>query len=310
MQKEFLEFKNQIIILLILMLFVSLPSNALVYNDLRNFMLAGDVDSVISQVEIKPKTASELDIESAELYLMSKIILGDIEEAHVLIDFYLAKYPKSSSLIDLKKQLLFFEARFQEAEKYKLDDYEKAQYKLMSLMDEYLIDLKLYRIKNPSLMSKVFLSDEELDSSLKAKRKKIIKLADSIDNNRPYFRAKLEYLLELKDPVTNKAIEKEALEIISKKRQLLFPKTMDFYELALAYKVLAIMSIQMQDEKSAKGFIKLGQKYIYNMRSIWLIEDIIVHKKIMKTTQHLSRFGYLVPQWLMYLREEFDSYLR
>jgi hypothetical protein len=290
--------------------FTCLQVQSLVYNDLRNFMLAGDVDSVIAQVEMKPKTAGDLDEESAELYVMSKIIIGDIDQAHVLLDFYLTNFAKSPLLIDLKKQLLFFEAKFLEAEKYKLDDYQKTQYKLMSLMDEYLIDLKLHRIKNPKLMSKIFLIDDELDTHLKSKRKKIIKLAESIDNNRPYFRPKLEYLLELKDPETNKIIEKEALEIISKKRQLLFPKTMDFYELALAYKALAIMSIQMQDEKSAKGFIKLGKKYIYNMRSIWLIEDIIVQKKIMKTTQHLSHFGYLVPQWLVFLRNEFDSYLQ
>jgi len=294
---------------LFLILNFCLPVFAVTYNELRNFMLQGDVESVITRVELKKDLPLKLNDDEAELYIQSLLVMGELEAADSKLDHYIDKYPKNQSLKALKKNYLFSQGRFTDAEVYKLDDYEKTQFKLMKELDEYLVDLRLYKIKNPKLINQVFITNEDLDSSLRSKRKKIIKYANKLEENRPYFRPKLEYLLELKDPELNKSIEQEALSLIKSKRTELFPKTMDFYELALAYKALAILSIQANDNKSATGFIKLGQQNIYKMRSIWLIEDIIVEKKIMKTTEHISKFGYLIPQWIVALRDEFDSYL-
>lgn len=269
----------------------------------------GDVDAVIARVESKEKLSLKLDEDTAELYIMSQLIIGDLEAAEKTLNFYLEKYSKSEPLQDFKKNLLLFQGDYNAFEDLDLDDYEKTQVKLRKLLDEYLVDLRLYKIKNPKLINQVFIANEDLSWGLRSKRKKIVKLTDKLSEARPYFKPRLEYLLELKDPEINKDVEKFALETIREKRKELFPKTMDFYELALAYKALAILSIQNNDEKSAKNFIKLGQQYIYKMRSIWLIEDIKFTKKIMKTDQHISKFGYLMPQWIVMLREEFDSYL-
>lgn len=291
-----------------MLMFISTPAFALSYDELRNYMLQGDVESVISRVELKKDLPFKLNDDEAELYIQSLFVMGELEAAGSKLDYYLEKYPKSDSLQALKKDYLFYQGRFTEAEEYKLDDYEKTQLKLMEELDEYLVDLRLYKIKHPELINKIFIPAEELDSHLRSQRKKILKYANKLEGNRPYFKPKLDYLLELKDPDINKLIEKEALETIKSKRTELFPKTMDFYELALAYKALAILSIQAEDIKSATNFIKLGQQNIYKMRSIWLIEDIIVEKRIMKTVEHVSKFGYLIPQWIVIMRDEFDNY--
>jgi ribosomal protein L5 len=138
---------------------------------------------------------------------------------------------------------------------------------------------------------------------------KIIKEVNKLNSAIPYFPTRLDYLVELKNPNLDPEIEKLALNIISKKRKQLFPQTMDFYELASAYKALAILSIKQNETAKAKDYVKLAQFNIYKMKSIWLNEDLKIYRPILKITQRETDFGYVLPQWLLLLREEYDAYL-
>ena len=84
---------------------------------------------------------------------------------------------------------------------------------------------------------------------------------------------------------------------------------MDFYELASAYKSLAILSIKKNDLMKAKDYVKLAQFNIYKMKALWLEEDLKVYRPILKITQRHTQFGFVLPQWLLLLREEYDAYL-
>ena len=163
--------------------------------------------------------------------------------------------------------------------------------------------------KNSEYYAISLISDgqiEKLEAFLKTAKKKYKKntvLKEIQEQIKDFNKSKA--LIKLK-PIKTEA---EALKIISQKRKILFPKTHDFYELAMAYKTLAILSVEAKDIKNATKFIKLGKDYIYKMRSVWLEEDIIIEKPIMKTTERHTRFGFLIPQWIMLLRSEFDNFL-
>ncbi len=117
----------------------------------------------------------------------------------------------------------------------------------------------------------------------------------------PYFDTSLNYLLNLS--------ESQALDLVKQNSKKLFPKTLDFYKVAMAYRALAISSVKTKDIKNATRFAKLAKGNIYKMRSIWLEEDIIVNNKLMKTSERSTKFAYVFPQWIMALRDEFESYL-
>ena len=121
--------------------------------------------------------------------------------------------------------------------------------------------------------------------------------------------SKYDYAFSLNKTDFFDEIEKAALIEINSKRKILFPKTLDFFQLAMAYKALAVIKIHAQKLDQAKRFIKLSQSNILKMRSIWLIEDLNIYNKILKTEKRSTRFASLYPQYLIKLREEFSSFL-
>ena len=119
----------------------------------------------------------------------------------------------------------------------------------------------------------------------------------------------MDYLLELNSPESLKQAETLAWLVINKSKTKLFPNTLDHYEVASAYKALAVSSVKSNDIKQATKYIKLARENIYKMRSIWLIEDIIINRPILKTQSRSTIFGFALPEWIMLLRDEYDNYL-
>lgn len=203
------------------------------YDQIKDFLLRADIDSVLQKLE---KETPKLGQENSEYYSIALIADGRAKKVEEFIEIAIKRHPKSTKLKEIKTHIESFFV------------YQKQANRLL-----------------------------------------------------PYFDKELNYLLTLS--------EKQALDIIEANKKILFPKTLDFYKAAMAYRSLAILSIEKEDIKNATRFIKLGKENIFKMRSIWLDEDIIVENKLMKTRNRSTKFSYIFPQWIILLREEFNSYL-
>ncbi len=205
------------------------------------------------------------------------------------MDKALERYPKDQKIKDARKHIDFYNKIYIN--------------KKLNFTEEELRHIEI----NDLLYS--YFAEKDLESSTaKELKKKIVKAINNLDKTLPYFPTKLDYLLELKDPALDAEIEKLALGVIEKQRKKLFPQTMEFYELASAYKSLAVLSIKKDDLAKAKDYVKLAQFNIYKMKAIWLEEDLKIYRPILKITQRYTSFGYVLPQWLLSLREEYDAY--
>lgn len=266
------------------------PSN----EELRDLLLAGNVEAVVQVVEADrainwSKNKLKINPKASKYYAIALIVVGDIDKARAFLDKAREYHPKSQELKDCAKHLDFFANHFINKD-LKFTKEEKIHIKLYDLMHLYLAE------------------DPKSKQAVKLKQK-VIKEAEHLGSALPYFMTKLDYLSELNDPSLAEKISKEAFEIIAAKRKILFPKTLDFYELASAYKSLARLSAQAGDKAKATQYIKLAQSNIYKMKSIWLEEDTRNYKPILKIEQRVTRFGFVLPQWLILLREEYDAYL-
>lgn len=125
----------------------------------------------------------------------------------------------------------------------------------------------------------------------------------------PYLLHKLDYLIAKNTKESFELAENLANQIINSKQEKIFNHSMDLYELASAYKTLAILKTRIGQIEEAKDLIKIAKLNIYRMKSLWIEEDFFVYDKIWKTTERKTKFGYLFPQWLMILRQEYDNYL-
>jgi hypothetical protein len=267
------------------------PSN----DDLRALMLIGNVEAVITTVEKDrainwSKNKLKINPIASEYYAIALIVYGDINKANLFLEAAMEHHPKSQKLKDCKKHLDFFANHFINQD-LNYNKPEKIHIKIYDLFHLYL--------------------SEPTDSKTALKlKKKIIKEINKLGSPIPYFMTALDYLAELNDPSLNQQIETRAFAIIQNKRKQLFPKTMDFYQLALAYKNLARLSAQTGEVAKATQYIKLAQSNVFKMKALWLKEDIRHYRKIMKMEQRVTEFGYVLPQWLILLRDEYQAYLR
>lgn len=264
-------------------LFLNLSASAkkIISDQLRDLLLQANVDEIIAIVEQKKPTIKNLSPVSIYYYLISLTVNGEIKK--IKDNLALAyKYGDKVQIEEIEKHLkLYFREEF-DTDSYKyLTESEKNTLKL----------LEIFKKRTPSL-------DE------------VINISKSISEPVLYYPTKIDFLMQLRSSEANKLAIKAALELIEEKRQVMFLTTMDFYELASAYKALAINSVYDKNLDQARNYIKLAKENIYKMRSIWVIEDIIIKRPILKIDKRVTKFGYLLPQWLVLLREEYDSFLQ
>ncbi len=290
----FKKFK-QVFLVYCLCVCFSLQVNAEVFeDDVRDLLLAGNVDTAASLLERDinwEQNKLSLRAKNSEYYGIILITLGSEEKAKIFLDKAIEKYPKNQELKNIRKHLDFYN-KFYVNQKLNFSSEELKHIELNDL---------LYLYFNAA-------NDVQKQDSAKALKEKIINKADKLDKNLVYFLTKIDYLLELKDPALDPKIEELALAVIKKNRQKLFPQTLEFYELASAYKALAIISAKRSELKQAKDYVQLAQLNIYKMKALWLEEDIKLYRPILKITHRETHFGYVLPQWILALRQEYDAF--
>jgi len=271
--------------LLILVLFFSCVPKALAEPDsekIRDLLLQSNIEEVINLFDkdyIKRKKW-DLSEENSHYYAISLLVDGKIDELKVFLNSAQKKYPKSKNLENISNQIYYFT---QEFDRVKPNPPADKHIKLIKNIENY---------KNGSDRKEVQIIDE------------INQVTNII-----YFPTQMDYLLELNSQESLKQAETLAWLVINKSKTKLFPNTLDHYEVASAYKALAVSSVKSNDIKQATKYIKLARENIYKMRSIWLIEDIIINRPILKTQSRSTIFGFALPQWIMLLRDEYDNYL-
>ena len=277
--------KYKIFLLLILVLFFLCVPKALAEPDsekIRDLLLQSNIEEVINLFDkdyIKRKKW-DLSEENSHYYAISLLVDGKIDELKVFLNFAQKKYPKSKNLENISNQIYYFT---QEFDRVKPNPPADKHIKLIKNIENY---------KNGSDRQEAQIIDE------------INQVTNII-----YFPTQMDYLLELNSQESLKQAETLAWLVINKSKTKLFPNTLDHYEVASAYKALAVSSIKSNDIKQATKYIKLARENIYKMRSIWLIEDIIINRPILKTQSRSTIFGFALPQWIMLLRDEYDNYL-
>ena len=277
--------KYKIFLLLILVLFFSCVPKALAEPDsekIRDLLLQSNIEEVINLFDkdyIKRKKW-DLSEENSHYYAISLLVDGKIDELKVFLNSAQKKYPKSKNLENISNQIYYFT---QEFERVKPNPPADKHIKLIKNIENY---------KNRSDREEVQIIDE------------INQVTNII-----YFPTQMDYLLELNSQESLKQAETLAWLVINKSKTKLFPNTLDHYEVASAYKALAVSSVKSNDIKQATKYIKLARENIYKMRSIWLIEDIIINRPILKTQSRSTIFGFALPEWIMLLRDEYDNYL-
>jgi len=277
--------KYKIFLLLILVLFFSCVPKALAEPDsekIRDLLLQSNIEEVINLFDkdyIKRKKW-DLSEENSHYYAISLLVDGKIDELKVFLNFAQKKYPKSKNLENISNQIYYFT---QEFDRVKPNPPADKHIKLIKNIENY---------KSGSDRQEAQIIDE------------INQVTNII-----YFPTQMDYLLELNSPESLKQAETLAWLVINKSKTKLFPNTLDHYEVASAYKALAVGSVKSNDIKQATKYIKLARENIYKMRSIWLIEDIIINRPILKTQSRSTIFGFALPEWIMLLRDEYDNYL-
>ena len=241
----------------------------------RDLMLKGDFDTALKEFskEKKPKALYEDD---AVFFIHCLVMEGKIPQSREFLNHYLKRFPKNQELQALDKIISLYLLDFGK------QDYTKNQKAHIELLN--------------SDLSKVANKEKTL--------KDILKL-----NNEFYLPSKYDYAFALNEPKLDKKIQESALKTIQAKQKILFPKTNDFFDLAMAYKSLCIIAIHQNKPDDAKNFIRMATRYIQKMRSIWLVEDIYIDRPILKIEDHRTSFASLFPQYLIQLQDEFARFL-
>lgn len=302
----------------------------------KELLLTAQVDAILKDYYSKSKIK---DLENAKYFLIALISSGEIPEAKTLLTELCKSYPKEESFKEDLKKIYIFEQNFTAAAKLGLNEIEKAQLELKQIFfDKNITETDLLKL------------------NIKASNKKnlifnypIFKKLFNINNRTPYFPSRLEYLfllikfleaakaeikIQAKSGIEEKIrdynniirlakeeIRDESKKIITKNQKILFPKTLDFYELAEAYRILALVNLlesqhlnkfgsqsnsgitesQSKIQKS-RIYLNMAQINFDKMRSLWLEEDIKYYKPIMKQYEKVSTFGYVLPQWIIALK--------
>jgi hypothetical protein len=277
--------KSKKLFLLILVLFFLCVPKALAEPDaekIRDHLLQSEVEEVINLFDkdyIKRKKW-DLSEENSHYYAIALLVDGKIDELKVFLASAQKKYPKSKNLENISNQIYYFTQEF---------NLTKPNLRA---------DLHVQLIKK--------LENHKSESGTHTAN--IIAEINQVENM-IYFPTQIDYLIELNSQEGFSQAETQAWIIINSSKTKLFPNTLDHYELASAYKALAVLSVKADDIKQATKYIKLARENIYRMRSIWLIEDIIINRPILKTQTRTTVFGFALPQWIMLLRDEYDNYL-
>lgn len=280
--------------LLLCLCFIVLPVLAEPSTDeLRDLLIQGDIDKVISIVEKDinwEKQKINLEAKNSEYYAIALITTGDLTKLQIFLDNAIRNHPKIQSLKDLYKHLEFWNENYAN-EKLNFTKEEKQYIEILELFSQFSFTETGSKLHQEKL--------EELKKEITRLNKTLL-----------YFPTKLDFLIELKDYNSDKEAESLSLKWIEQKRSKLFLTTVDFYELASAYKTLAKLSLKKDQMDQAKSYIQLGKYNVYKMRSLWLEEDIRIYRPILKIERRETKVSCVLPQWLMALRAEFDNYLQ
>lgn len=288
--------------------------------ELKEFMLRAQVETVIADVHedkkyikdgeiLNPKRLFKLTDKNIYYYLVSLLVVGEFDTFSKLAEIVYNKYPKKQSFIDLYKESFYLtKEKLAELDKDLLSAEEKKFFQFETKILDYIVAREEFRAQTKHQHS-LIIDNKVLPKKLIKEQKKILELYHSFSASPKYFPSKEDYLLKLQSTEVTDIVEKQSLALIKKKREIIFPKSDDFFELASAYKSLALINLTQGNEKRAISFIKLGQQYTNKMKSIWLEEDLIIDRPILKLEKRITKFGFYFPQWIMTLREEFANYL-
>jgi hypothetical protein len=244
-----------------------------------DLLLAGKLDEVINDFNEHDSWKIN-DEENLEAFSTALIAYGDIKRVYPLLEYATKKFPKNDKFRKDLKSLLIFDQDFEAAKIYGLTNIEKAH-----------IELK-----------KAFYGENKLDLNDQAIREFIYKeLLSKIDNRSPYFPSRLEYLYFLNTETAKQEARKISLNIIEKFSEIAFPQTLDFYELAEAYRILGLLAYDSKAD--SQRYFEMARLSQSRMRSLWLIEDIRIYRPIMKILTRSTRFGYVFPQWIVSLNQ-------
>jgi hypothetical protein len=244
-----------------------------------DLLLIGNLDEVINDFN-KYDSLKINDVENLEAFTTALIAYGDIKRAYPLLDYATKKFPKNDKFRSDLKSLLLFDQDFEAAKACGLTNSEKAHIELKkAFYGENKSDLNDHEIRE-------FIYNE---------------LLSKIDNRSPYFPSRLEYLYFLKTESARQEARRISINIIEKFSEIAFPQTLDFYELAEAYRILGLLAYDSKTDSEA--YFEMARLNQGRMRSLWLIEDIRIYRPIMKILTRSTRFGYVFPQWIVSLNQ-------
>lgn len=244
-----------------------------------DLLLIGNLDEVINDFN-KYDSLKINDVENLETFTTALIAYGDIKRAYPLLDYATKKFPKNDKFRSDLKSLLLFDQDFEAAKACGLTNSEKAHIELKkAFYGENKSDLNDHEIRE-------FIYNE---------------LLSKIDNRSPYFPSRLEYLYFLKTESARQEARRISINIIEKFSEIAFPQTLDFYELAEAYRILGLLAYDSKTDSEA--YFEMARLNQGRMRSLWLIEDIRIYRPIMKILTRSTRFGYVFPQWIVSLNQ-------
>jgi hypothetical protein len=332
------KFRLSVFALILLFCWAFLRVNAeKLYEDNLALLIAGDIEALIKNIE-EDKPEKKLEEKNSELYIAALIADGSIDKAERFLSSALTHYPKNPVLKDAFKQIRLYRLEYKNP-LITLDKEEKAHLKIIELFPRYLDTLDSLQSNIDTFIENGLrperMNFEELESELsqltqgfagskdqvvkekiaecknlaklaKKQKHELLDLISEVGNRHAYFPTRLEYLLEFHDNTEDALAEKESLTIIDSKRQELFLNTLDYYELSVCYRVLAIISGVKEDIDSSKKFFDLSFLNARKMRSLWLIEDVVVYKPILKTTSRSTKFGFVLPQWVVAVQNRFE----
>jgi len=244
-----------------------------------DLLLIGNLDEVINDFN-KYDSLKINDEENLEAFTTALIAYGDIKRAYPLLEYATKKFPKNDKFRNDLKSLLLFDQDFEAAKACGLTNSEKAHIELKkAFYGENKLDLNDHEIRE-------FIYNE---------------LLSKIDNRSPYFPSRLEYLYFLKTESARQEARRISINIIEKFSEIAFPQTLDFYELAEAYRILGLLAYDSKTDSEA--YFEMARLNQGRMRSLWLIEDIRIYRPIMKILTRSTRFGYVFPQWIVSLNQ-------
>ena len=221
----------------------------------------------------------KLSANNSIVYATALIANGDVFKASNFLLDATSRHKNNTELIKLYKQIELYSQQLTTT-KLRLTKEEKAHKKVMNLFPKYL-------------------STKAAGKDSSKLYEKITKELKKITSRHPYLPTRFEYLFELEDPMIYKQIYKEAQQTIFRHRLKLYPKTMDFYELAYAYWSLAKLHYYQDEYKHAYIHLEQAELNLTKMRSIWLVEDIRIWKPLLAIEDRSVKIACVLPQFIL-----------